>query len=109
MENTFFKIGGLFAAKQNNPAMFETETDGYFLLNIGYTFVWKNVAILDVMSIALGFILRVYAGSFVINVHMDVWFLLTVVSISLFLAVGKRGSEMTLLGKIGKENMKMKL
>lgn len=69
----------------------------YFFLNVGYTVLWKKVPILDVLSIAAGFVLRVYAGAFVINVHMDVWFLLTVISAALFLAVGKRRSEMTLL------------
>ncbi len=44
LNNTFFKIGGLYAAKQNNPAMFETETDSYFLLNagIGTEIKWEN-------------------------------------------------------------------
>lgn len=72
----------------------------YFGLNIVYTLWWKRVPILDVFVIAAGFVLRVYAGSFVINVHMDVWFLLTVISASLFLAVGKRRSEMTLLSGV---------
>ncbi len=75
----------------------------YFLLNLGYTLWWKQIPILDVMSIAASFILRVYGGAFVINVHMDVWFLLTVVSLSLFLAVGKRRSELTLLSGLGKD------
>lgn len=69
----------------------------YFVLNLLYSVWWKRVPILDVFAIAAGFVIRVYAGSFVINVHMDVWFLLTVISASLFLAVGKRRSEMTLL------------
>ncbi|KKU46927.1 MAG: phosphoribose diphosphate:decaprenyl-phosphate phosphoribosyltransferase [Microgenomates group bacterium GW2011_GWA2_46_7] len=69
----------------------------YFIINILYTLWWKRISILDVFVIAAGFVIRVYAGSFVINVHMDVWFLLTVISASLFLAVGKRRSEMTLL------------
>lgn len=69
----------------------------YFVLNILYSLWWKKVPILDVFVIAAGFILRIYGGSLIINVHMDVWFLLTVVSASLFLAVGKRRSEMTLL------------
>ncbi len=69
----------------------------YIIINIFYSLWWKKVSIIDVMVIAAGFVLRVYAGSFVINVHMDVWFLLTVISASLFLAVGKRRSEMTLL------------
>ncbi len=75
----------------------------YLILNIGYTLWWKQIPILDVLSIAAGFILRVYGGAFVINVHMDVWFLLTVISLSLFLAVGKRRSEMTLLSGLGKD------
>lgn len=75
----------------------------YFILNMGYSLVWKHIPIIDVISIAAGFVLRVYAGAFVINVHMDVWFLLTVVSASLFLAVGKRRSEMTLLSGIGQD------
>jgi 4-hydroxybenzoate polyprenyltransferase len=61
----------------------------------------KKIAILDVLTIASGYILRVYAGGFAINAHMDVWFLLTVVSASLFLAVGKRRCEMTLLKSNG--------
>lgn len=70
---------------------------GYFMLNVLYTLWWKSIPIVDVFVIAAGFVLRVYAGSFVVNAHMDVWFLLTVISASLFLAVGKRRSEMTLM------------
>ena len=69
----------------------------YFVMNIFYSVWLKNIAILDVFVIAAGFILRIYGGSIIINIHMDVWFLLTVISASLFLAVGKRRSEMTLL------------
>ncbi|MCK5134150.1 MAG: TonB-dependent receptor [Bacteroidales bacterium] len=44
LKNTFFKAGGLFAAKQNNPAMFETKTESYFLLEagIGTDIKWAN-------------------------------------------------------------------
>ena len=35
LNNTYLKIGGLYACKQNNPSDFETETDGYFILNAG--------------------------------------------------------------------------
>lgn len=75
----------------------------YFIMNIFYSLWWKKVPILDVFVIAAGFVIRIYAGSFIINVHMDVWFLLTVISASLFLAVGKRRSEMTLLTGSGIE------
>ncbi len=76
----------------------------YFLLQILYSTKTKHIAILDVLTIATGFVLRVYAGAVVVNLHMSVWFLLTVVSASLFLAVGKRQSERTLLQ--GKEHGK---
>ncbi|MBI4039446.1 UbiA prenyltransferase family protein [Candidatus Daviesbacteria bacterium] len=69
----------------------------YLLLQLAYSFIVKHVILLDVMSIAAGFILRIYAGIWVVGAHMNIWFLLCVVSISLFLAVGKRRSELTLL------------
>ncbi|MEO8163644.1 MAG: PIN domain-containing protein, partial [Ilumatobacteraceae bacterium] len=50
-----------------------------------------------VMAIAAGFVLRVYAGVWVIDAHLNVWFLLAVTSFALFLAIGKRRSELTLL------------
>lgn len=85
------------------PLFFKLLAAGYFTLQIIYATKIKNVAILDVASIALGFLIRIYAGAVVVNLHMSVWFLLTVVSASLFLAVGKRQSERTLLyGKEGK-------
>lgn len=76
----------------------------YLLLQILYTTKTKHIAILDVLTIATGFVLRVYAGAVVVNLHMNVWFLLTVISASLFLAVGKRQSERTLME--GKEQGK---
>jgi len=69
----------------------------YFLLQILYATKTKHIAILDLLSIAAGFLLRIYAGAVVVNLHLSVWFLLTVISASLFLAVGKRQSERTLL------------
>lgn len=44
LKNSFFKIGGFYASKQNNPAMFETKTDSYFVLNaaIGTEIKWAN-------------------------------------------------------------------
>ncbi len=71
----------------------------YLILQFLYSKWLKNIAILDVIAIASGFLIRVYAGAVVVDLHMSVWFLLTVVSASLFLAVGKRQSERTLLGE----------
>lgn len=69
----------------------------YLVLQLLYSKKFKHIPILDVVSIATGFLIRIYAGAVVVNLHMSVWFLLTVISASLFLAVGKRQSERTLL------------
>lgn len=69
----------------------------YVVIQFLYTIWLKKVTIIDVIVVASGYILRVYAGGLAIGAHMDVWFLLTVVSASLFLAVGKRRGELTLL------------
>lgn len=79
------------------PFFFRIMVGAYFLLQILYAKTTKHIPILDVVSIATGFLIRIYAGAVVVNLHMSVWFLLTVVSASLFLAVGKRQSERTLL------------
>lgn len=69
----------------------------YLGLQVFYSLGLKNIHVIDILIIATGFILRVYAGAFVINAHLSVWFLLCVVSASLFLAAGKRRAEINLL------------
>lgn len=84
------------------PLFFKLLVFSYLLLQILYAKYLKHIPILDISVIASGFLIRVYAGAVVVNLHMSVWFLLTVISASLFLAVGKRQSERTLLsGKDG--------
>lgn len=75
----------------------------YLCLNVFYTYVTKNLVILDIFSIAAGFMLRVAGGTFVLNVPASSWLILTTMFISLFLAVMKRASEMDM--RISSENM----
>lgn len=70
---------------------------GYFLLQVLYSLWLKHQEVVDVFVIALGFFLRVVAGAIVINAHLSIWFLLCVISVSLFLAVGKRRAELAIL------------
>ncbi len=72
---------------------------GYLALQIFYSLGLKNIATLDILIIATGFIMRVYAGAFVIDAHLSVWFLLCVISTALFLASGKRRAELNLVGE----------
>ncbi len=69
----------------------------YLGLQMFYSLGLKDIHVIDILIIATGFIIRVYAGAFVINAHLSVWFLLCVVSASLFLAAGKRRAEINLL------------
>ncbi|MEK7498031.1 MAG: decaprenyl-phosphate phosphoribosyltransferase [Patescibacteria group bacterium] len=70
----------------------------YLLLQAFYSLVLKNLPVIDIIVIATGFIIRVYAGAFVIDAHLSVWFLLCVISVALFLASGKRRAELGALG-----------
>lgn len=74
---------------------------GYLVMQIMYSLWLKNVEVVDVFVIALGFFLRVFAGAIVINAHLSIWFLLCVISVSLFLAVGKRRAELAILSERG--------
>lgn len=66
----------------------------YFLLNFFYSISLKHIVILDVFVIAAGFMLRVLAGAFAIDVEISSWLILTTMFISLFLGVMKRHSEL---------------
>ena len=69
----------------------------YILLQIFYSTILKSITIIDILAIAAGYIIRVYGGEFATGIHISVWMLLTTISISLFLAIGKRRSELTLI------------
>lgn len=88
-------ISLVIAYSLNN--LFFALTFGYLVMQILYSLGLKNIPVIDILIIATGFIIRVYAGALVIDAHLSVWFLLCVVSASLFLAAGKRRSEMNLI------------
>lgn len=71
----------------------------YLLIQFLYSTTLKTIAVIDILAIAFGYILRVYAGELAGGVHISVWLLLTTISLSLFLAIGKRRSELTLVSQ----------
>lgn len=75
----------------------------YLLLQLSYSLFLKHIAVLDILALAFGYILRVLAGEFASGFHVTFWLLICVISLSLYLAIGKRRTEMTLLAKF-KEN-----
>lgn len=69
----------------------------YVLVNIVYSFYLKNIVILDVMSIAISFVLRVVAGAVIIGVPSSEWLILCTLLLSLFLGFAKRRHELLIL------------
>ena len=63
------------------------------VLNIAYSYGLKDMAIIDVVILSAGFILRVYYGASIIDVSVSNWLFLTILSASLFLGLGKRKKE----------------
>ena len=70
----------------------------YLLLNLAYSFYLKNIVIVDVMSIAAGFVLRVVAGVVVVQVaRFSPWLYVCTTLLALFVGLGKRRHELILL------------
>lgn len=73
-------------------------TTGYLLLQIAYSFVLKNIVIIDVFTLATGFVLRVAAGVALVEAErFSPWLYVITVLLALFLGLGKRRQEIVLL------------
>ncbi len=92
-------IGSMYVARMLLHPLFTISVLAYLVIQLFYSLYLKNIPILDILIIASGFIIRVYAGAFVIDTHLSVWFLLCVISVALFLASGKRRAELNILDR----------
>jgi 4-hydroxybenzoate polyprenyltransferase len=70
----------------------------YVVLVLLYSAVLKRAVFLDVLVVAAGFVLRVVGGAVAINVPVSRWILVVAYLLALYLALGKRRSELVLLG-----------
>ena len=66
----------------------------YLLVNAAYSLGLKHLSVIDVMAIALGFVLRVYAGGILIEVRPTVWIIACTLLLALFLALAKRRDDL---------------
>jgi decaprenyl-phosphate phosphoribosyltransferase len=73
---------------------------GYVVLTIAYTFILRDVVLIDLAAIAGGFLLRAIAGGVATDVALSSWFLMVASFGSLFMAAGKRHSEYRDLGHV---------
>ena len=68
-------------------------TGSYLVLNLAYTLILKNIAILDVSCIATGFVLRLFAGSGATGIELSSWIITLTFLLALFLALAKRRDD----------------
>jgi 4-hydroxybenzoate polyprenyltransferase len=73
----------------------------YVLLNIAYSFLLKHIAILDVVIIATGFVLRLFVGSAVTGIDLSMWIVVITFLFALFLALAKRRNDVLLFLNTG--------
>ena len=71
----------------------------YILISIAYSLFIKHIAILDVLTIAFGFVLRILVGGLAVSVVPSYWLILCTVMISIFLGFTKRRVELVTNGK----------
>lgn len=76
---------------------------GYLLLNVAYSFVLKHQPVIDIFTIAVGFVLRVYAGAMALAVPLSSWMFVTTLCLALYLAAVKRKQELTQSGTDGRK------
>jgi heme O synthase-like polyprenyltransferase len=69
----------------------------FVALQYSYSFVFKHRSVIDILAITAAYFLRVYAGEAATGYHISIWLSLAALSLALFLAVGKRRAELTLL------------
>ena len=68
----------------------------YFLLNVGYSFGLKTIPILDIIIVAIGFVLRVKGGAVIAKIGLSEWLNIMVFLLALFMAIGKRRDDVLL-------------
>lgn len=92
-----------------NIVLFKKEIEGYFwillylILNILYSKKLKHIAIVDIVILAFGFVIRVFYGASIINVEVSKWLYLTILSFSFYMGLGKRRNEFIKLGPNGRK------
>ena len=87
---------GLATAYAIGPAFAGVAT-GYLVLQVLYSLVLKHIVIIDVLTIAVGFVLRAVGGAVAVHVEISHWLLVCTILLALFIALAKRRHEIVLL------------
>ena len=73
----------------------------YFVMNLGYSFGLKNIPILDLFLVSLGFLLRVYSGGMIADLPITHWLSIMILLLALFLIIAKRRDDLLINEKNG--------
>jgi len=79
----------------------------YLASNLLYSFKLKEVVIVDVLSVSLGFVIRAIAGAYTVGVDISEWLLICTLLLSLFLTLSKRRHELTSLSDTASDHRKI--
>lgn len=77
----------------------------YSVLNLAYTFKLKYLPVIDIFVIAIGFVLRVYAGAMAVGAPVSSWMFITTLCLALYLASVKRQQELKQSGSEGRKTL----
>jgi decaprenyl-phosphate phosphoribosyltransferase len=78
----------------------------YFVLNLLYCFGLKNISILDILILSMGFVLRVKAGGIASEVATSEWLMVMIFLLALFMAIAKRRDDVLIKLESGQEMRK---
>jgi 4-hydroxybenzoate polyprenyltransferase len=79
----------------------------YLCLSVAYSLAFKNVVIVDVLFISMGFVLRALGGTVVIGVNISSWLLVCTILLALFLSLCKRRAELVMLADSATEHRRI--
>lgn len=78
----------------------------YFLLNLAYSFGLKNISILDVLILSIGFVLRVKAGGVINVIPVSQWLMIMIFLLAFFMAIAKRRDDILIKAESGQDMRK---
>lgn len=87
---------GLFISYSLGTAFFFLSL-GFISLQYAYSIFLKHMSIIDILAITTAYFIRVYAGEAATGYHISIWLSVAAISLALFLAIGKRRAELTLI------------
>ena len=96
LTSALLAITGIWIAQGMTPTFFFFAI-AFLALQYSYSLALKHITVIDILTITVAYILRVYAGEAATGYHISIWLALAALSLALFLAIGKRRAELPLI------------